>query len=124
MTWRGARTEAERRAADSARIGSGMRLTRGRRAVLAGVSLTAAGWVGPAQPPAVPPAQEPVAPPAPAPVVEVAPPAATAVPAPPPVVQAPLPPPVAKKLGPSGIAQPIWSPDGARVLFYDQPAPE
>ena len=51
----------------------------------------------------------------PAPVLDVAPAAQ-------PPLAVPASPAVPKKLGPGGITQPVWSPDGARVLFYDQPA--
>ncbi|HEU5315906.1 MAG TPA: M23 family metallopeptidase [Chloroflexota bacterium] len=67
----------------------------------------------PLTPPAPPAPAEPGAPPAPEvmPVVQAA-----------PAVPAPAPPPVPKKLGPGGVAQPVWNSDGSGILFYDQPA--
>src|SRR5919197_4868201 len=42
---------------------------------------------------------------------------------PPPPPPAPPPAPQLPRLGVEGIVQPFWSADGARLLYYDQPAP-
>lgn len=65
------------------------------------------------------PALAPAAAPEPPPPAIVAPPPAMVAPAAPP----PAPRPTVVDLGVERIVQPLWSADGSRVLFYDQPAP-
>src|SRR5204863_5837023 len=103
-------------------VGNGLRTSVGRRRALSALAAGAAAACGTSvtAPPAPRPPGETPAPATPAPTGESAPaPEITVAPAAAPLPRAPE----LAKLGPTGIVQPLFSNDGTRVLFYDQPAP-